>query len=68
MATKANRTRAAQAAKDAEEKIEQAKKVYGLAKDNGSMIVKLVSTWAESPWMLAASLAAMVACVVVLLV
>jgi len=60
MATKANRTRSAA------KRIEDAKRRYGLAPGTGAAILKLASDFAGSPWALAVSLAALVACVVVL--
>jgi len=60
MATKANRTRAAQ------KRIDDAKRRYGLAPGTGAAILKLASDFAGSPWALAVSLAALVACIVVL--
>jgi len=60
MATKANRSRAAK-------RIEDAKRKYGLSPGTGAAILKLASDFAGSPWALAASLAALVACIVVLI-
>ena len=64
MTTKANRTRSA--AKQAEKKIAEAKKRYGLEPGTGAAILRMAMTFAESPWALVAALAALVACVVVL--
>jgi len=64
MATKANRTRSA--AKEAQKKIDAAKRKFGLAPGTGAAILKLASDFAGSPWALAVSLAALVACIVVL--
>lgn len=61
MTTKANRTR------EAQKRIEKAKKRYGLEPGTGAAFLRLAMTWAESPWVLAASLAALVACIGVLI-
>ena len=61
MTTKANRTR------EAAKRIERAKREYGL--DDGqprNVGLRLLYAFAESPWALLAALAAMVACIVVL--
>lgn len=65
MTTKANRTRAA--AKKADKKIAEAKKRYGLEPGTGAAVLRLAMTWAESPYVLAATVAVLVACVVVLM-
>lgn len=63
MTTKANRTRAAS------NRIEKAKKVYGLAEvKTDNVILRLASSFAESPYTLVAALAALVAVVVVLII
>lgn len=58
MTTKANRSKAAQ------KRIEKAKKVYGVSEANVDNW--LMRRFAGSPWALAVSLAALVACIVVL--
>lgn len=59
MATKANRTRAA-------ERIEKAKKVYGLAEDKtDSVLLRLAADLAASPYTVIVVLVTFVACVVV---
>ena len=65
MTTKANRTRSLKAA---QRRIDDAKRRYGLAPGTGAAILKLASDFAGSPWALAVTLAALVACVVVLLI
>jgi hypothetical protein len=61
MTTKANRTRAA-------ERIEKAKKAYGLAEVKAdNVILRLAATVANSPWTLVVVLATLLACIVVML-
>lgn len=58
MTTKANRSKAAQ------KRIEKAKKVYGVSEAN---VDNWLMRFSGSPWALAVSLAALVACIVVLI-
>lgn len=57
MTTKANRSKAAQ------KRIEKAKQVYGVSEVN---VDNWLMRFSGSPWALAVSLAALVACIVVL--
>lgn len=59
MATKANRTRAAQ------KRIDSAKRQYGLAPGTGAAILKYAEMMADSPWTVIVTLATFAACVVV---
>jgi len=52
--------------REAQKRIERAKRQYGLAPGFGAAILRLASDIADSPWSLAVSLAALVAVIVVL--
>lgn len=64
MVTKANRSKAAKIAEEAQERIEKAKQAYGVAEVN-------VDNWllrlAASPWTLAVTLAALCGVIVLLI-
>jgi len=64
MATKANRSRAAKVAGEAAARIEKAKKVYGVAEVN---VDNWLLRFAASPWTLAASAAALIGVIVLLI-
>ena len=60
MTTKANRTRAA-------DRIEKAKRQYGLSPGFGAVILRIASDIADSPWSLAVSFVALILCIYLIL-
>jgi multidrug efflux pump subunit AcrB len=53
--------------REAQKRIERAKRQYGLAPGFGSAILSLASDIADSPWSLAVSLAALILCIYLIL-